>query len=117
MVHRIDLLAIAGSVVKCFAKGITNECLEAAAGMAIVNLSRVVGRSTRGDEIRVVTEGNDSKLAVRQHRIATGSARQYGPCWQSDPTKRRARAQHECVVRTNVDITFAARPAALGRER
>src|ERR1700732_1592952 len=101
MVHRIDLLAIARRVVKCPAKGIANERLEAPAGVPIVNLRRVVGRSACGNEIRIVTERNNSQLPVWQHGIAAWSARQYGAGWQSDSTERRTGTQRKRVISMN----------------
>src|SRR5882757_8783695 len=117
MVHRIDLLAIAGRIVKRLAQRITNKGLEPTACVTKVDLSRVVGRSARSDEVRVVSKGNDSKLPVGKQRRATRGARQHSTERQRNPAERRTRAQHERVIRTNVDVVFAARAAALSRER
>src|SRR6516162_4230282 len=106
MIDRINLLAVTGGIVKCFAKCITNQRLKATAGMTIVDLPGVVGRSACGDEVRVVAERNDSEFAVRQHRIATGSTRQVGARRQSDSTKRSTSAQDKRIVRADVHITL-----------
>ena len=62
VIDRIDLLAVARRIVKRLAEGVTNQRLKATAGVAIVDLRGVVRRRSRGDEIGIVAERNDSAV-------------------------------------------------------
>src|ERR1700746_1543318 len=85
--------------------------------MPPVDLARIVRGRASGDEVRVVSEGNDTDATIRKNCAATDghAAGLYSPRRQRNATKRRSGTQRKRVIRANVDVIFPARPACLGR--
>src|ERR1700752_1370074 len=85
--------------------------------MPPVDLARIVRGRASGDEVRVVSEGNDTDATIRKNCAATGghAARLYSPRLKPNATKRRSRTQRKRVIGANVDVIFPARAACRGR--